>query len=143
MNQSFFSDEFYQIPAALENGAIVRSLVEHFSTKTGLSESQVSNLQLAVCEAFNNAVEHGLDLDDKQTVVLRLRTSHRKLLIEIEDYGKGVDFHGFGFSGCFPQAGERGRGLQIIAALTDGIEFENLFPSGTRIILMKWLNTKA
>ena len=139
MDSSFSLEERHRISANLKNGAVVRSLVGDFSQKVGLSESQGSNLQLAVSEAFNNAVEHGFGLDNKQKVILRLKATSKKFLAEIEDSGRGLDFHGFGFWSCFSLSGERGRGMQIIAALIDGIELENLFPSGTRIVLTKWL----
>lgn len=132
--------ERHEIPAIAENGRIVRDLVEKFCAGLGLSGDLMEGLQLAACEAFNNAAEHGLGFNGAEPVTISLKAENGKLTIEIEDRGAGIDFKRLSYFGSMLNLSERGRGFQIIGALLDGVQVERISPKGTRFILIKWID---
>jgi serine/threonine-protein kinase RsbW len=140
MGERRIINQRFEISAVSSNGKRVRDLIEKFCQEAGLTPSETEGLQLAVSEAFNNAVEHGLEFNETETVVLVLESRPTKVVIQIEDRGKGIDFKKISWQGPKINLGERGRGFQIIHAFIDGIQVERLEPTGTRLTLVHWKN---
>jgi serine/threonine-protein kinase RsbW len=105
------------LPAAPESVARARAIVRQTASALRMDGSTTWELTLATSEAFANAVEHGRPCDPRG-ILLRLERRGRQLFVEVSDGG-----------GCFPARlrpskahGERGRGMRIIAAITDQLE---------------------
>jgi len=105
------------LPAAPEGASLARAIVRDTAAELGLDNPTTWELTLATTEAFANAVQHGKPCDARG-IELRLDLADGGLHVEVVDCG-----------GCFPDAprsakpqGHGGRGLPIMAAITDHFE---------------------
>jgi serine/threonine-protein kinase RsbW len=105
------------LPAAPEAVRRARAIVRELASELPLDELTTWELMLATSEAFANAVEHGRACDPRG-IFLRAEIRDGRMGVEVADCG-----------GCFPdgrdagkRSGEGGRGLRIIAAITDQLE---------------------
>jgi serine/threonine-protein kinase RsbW len=119
--------------SATEARALVRDLVDELA----LDGSTTWELMLATTEAVANAIEHGEPCDPRG-LFLRVETADDAIGVEVCDCG-----------GCFPSnrgsakpAHEGGRGIEIIAAITDSLEIEPS-PDLTRVRFEKRLEAAA
>jgi anti-sigma regulatory factor (Ser/Thr protein kinase) len=103
------------LPAAREGAAQARAIVRDAASELGLDSSTTWELMLATTAAFANAVEHGRPCDPRG-IHLRVDFRHGRVGVEVRDCG------------CFTGArtskrrGEGGRGMPLIAAVTDHLE---------------------
>jgi anti-sigma regulatory factor (Ser/Thr protein kinase) len=104
------------LPALPESASQARALVREAAGEVHLDREATWDLMLATTEAIANAVEHGEACDPRG---IRLR-------LELQDEGIDVEV---GDCGCFSNRrsgrkarGEGGRGMPIIAAITDHFE---------------------
>lgn len=117
-----------EIPARAEYVALARLVVSSMaSTRRDLAEDRLDDLKVAVSEACTNAIEaHGkADTDDR--VVLRCEEQDDRLVVQVEDRGRGFDPQ------SLPQHPpvtdpdrlnfERGLGIPLIRTLVDDVEF--------------------
>ncbi len=79
-----------EFPADLENVAAVSSLLKSFCQRHCLDETLWPQIDLAVCECLNNAIEHGCDEDPSKTIRAAWRWQDEELVVEIEDPGAFV-----------------------------------------------------
>lgn len=88
----------------------VRHQLERWATKAGLRASTVSDLVLASYEALANAAEHAYAARGGLVDLVAARTTDGRVLVIVSDHGRWRP----------PPAdpGFRGRGLQMITALT-------------------------
>ncbi len=104
------------IPADLERLHDVREFVDQATENAGFDEHARYKIKLAVNEAVTNAIRHGSDSVDDH---VRIEISEREdeLVFSVADSGLFV--HRFELPRELP---ERGRGLNFIAELMDGLE---------------------
>jgi serine/threonine-protein kinase RsbW len=105
------------LPATPEGAPLARAMVRDAAAELGLDTATTWELKLATTEAFANAVEHGKPCDPRG-IHLRMEVEEGGLAVEVLDCG-----------GCFPDTprtskpdGGGGRGLPIMAAITDHLE---------------------
>jgi serine/threonine-protein kinase RsbW len=105
------------LPAAPEAVTRARAIVRELASELPLDDATTWELVLATSEAFANAVEHGRACDPRG-IFLRAEIRDGKVGVEVADCG-----------GCGPNGrdsskrpSEGGRGLKIIAAITDQLE---------------------
>jgi serine/threonine-protein kinase RsbW len=105
------------LPAAPESAPTARAIVREVAAELELDGACTWELLLATTEAFANAVEHGEPCDP------------RGILLRVEVNGGAIDVEVVDCGGCFPQSrptskarGEGGRGMPIIAAITDQLD---------------------
>jgi serine/threonine-protein kinase RsbW len=83
-------------------------------------------VELALREALNNAVVHGNQENPEKKVHIRCRCGPgNEVSIVVTDQGRGFDFGkilGEGFTS--DAAAERGRGIQLMKAFMDVVQFE-------------------
>ncbi len=115
-----------------ESVAAVRSSVERVGAAAGLSDEAVFGLKVATTEAVANALRH--PGADGGRVAVTLATRGRALEIEVESHGPFRIDDGF--------EPERGRGLPLMLALADEVEFA-ASDTGTRVRLRKLLEREA
>jgi anti-sigma regulatory factor (Ser/Thr protein kinase) len=92
-------------------------MVRELASELRLDGATTWELMLATTEAFANTVEHGRPCDP-HGIFLRAEVRDGRVGVEVSDCG-----------GCFPHpgssskpSGEGGRGIPIIAAITDELE---------------------
>ena len=86
----------------------------------GVDVNGIDDLMLAVSELCTNAVIHASGAAD--SVALRAWIENDEVVLEVEDDGRGFDLHAGDRTAVLPEIGqEHGRGLFIVAALTDAL----------------------
>jgi serine/threonine-protein kinase RsbW len=139
----------------LRTGEIALSIESHFGNVflIGLAVSQIASLipasnqsafemELAVVEAVNNAVEHAHNFEREKLVTVCLRLDSDRIRFTVIDSGVAFDFKAAMVrSAGTENAGEveRGRGLKIIDALMDEVKYERKGETN-HITLVKYLN---
>ncbi|MDQ3890289.1 MAG: ATP-binding protein [Actinomycetota bacterium] len=108
------------------SAAKLRSAVERLGAEQSLPPAAVFDLKLAATEALANALIHG-----SGPVEVTLGSSDGAVEIEVSDRG--------GFKAAADVEGERGRGIPLMVALVDEVEFTSA-RDGTRIRLRKRTN---
>lgn len=90
-----------------------------------LPPAVLPRLRLALVEAFTNAVQHGLSSGPDHPVVIRISSQPEPdagLRLDITDHGPGFRL---GPAAPPSEHAERGRGLIVLRALADQIEYQN------------------
>jgi anti-sigma regulatory factor (Ser/Thr protein kinase) len=115
------------LTAAPESAGIARAIVREAAVEQGLDRTATWDLMLATSEAVANAVLHGEACSEHGGIRLRVDGADDGLWVEVCDCGF---FRGR--AGPAPENSTGGRGMVIMAAVTDGFE---LVPdrSGTRV----------
>lgn len=104
-----------KVPSSLRVLSLVRSTVKGYLEIERVSEGDISLLLSVVDELATNAVEHGYDYNEKDSLIVRVTKEDGKVVIEVEDFGVG--FQGEGNS-----KKEGGMGLSIVRKIVDGLE---------------------
>ena len=122
-----------KIPCRNEFAAIVRMQAEAIARRAHYNEEEVQDIKVAVGEACDNAIEHGVS---EKGIDIHYHLSLDELLIEVIDYGEGFDPTGKGEEPPDPFA-ERGRGVFLMKYLMDRVEIYSKPGEGTMMILAK------
>ncbi len=104
----------------------VRATLEAVAGASGLGRDETFDLKVAASEALANALTHAAA--DRPGVEVSVASAPDAVEIEIIDRGRFVMSNGFDAS--------RGRGLPLMVALADEVEFASL-PDGTRVRIRK------
>ncbi|MEO6914200.1 MAG: ATP-binding protein, partial [Candidatus Baltobacteraceae bacterium] len=98
-----------------------------------LSDDQHFGLLIATGEAIANAVEHAYRGTDPGLVRIDYTTAPNRLTVTVEDYGRWRPF---------VQRDDRGHGIELMHALTDGVQIKST-KSHTNISLTLHLDQQA
>ena len=116
------------VPVALH---IVRNAME----QVGVEETCIYDVELALSEACTNVLLHSGPGDQ---FVVRLDLEDRRGLIRVIDVGHGFDSSMPPAEAPTPEA-EQGRGLGLMQALVDRVDFTSRREAGTIVTLEKVL----
>jgi serine/threonine-protein kinase RsbW len=120
-----------QLSVPLARGILKRSL-----QTLGIDEETISDIELALTEACTNVLDHASGEDD---YTVSAGINGQTCIIEVVDRGGGgFDGSEQGHLDAEPHA-EDGRGIQLMRALVDRLEFENRPAVGTVVHLEKRL----
>lgn len=133
-----------RLESSLESVDQSEAKVVALAQEAGFPEEDTYRLGYAVREALVNAVVHGNRYSANKTVHFRVAYSERGIEILVQDQGEGF----LADKQADPLAEENlmnqsGRGLALIKAFTDEFIVETVQPSGTRVILRKFLPPKV
>ncbi len=105
------------------NNEFLSFLDQLFVDIDGLAELE-ANIQIAICETFNNAVKHGNRFDPQKKVTCTFDTSESSYIFTIEDEGDGFD-HTTIPDPTLPENIEKieGRGVFLTKILADQVEY--------------------
>ncbi|RPJ42987.1 MAG: ATP-binding protein [Candidatus Latescibacterota bacterium] len=131
-------------PSSLEYLPLVNAVAEEVADRLGVERETRDAIDSSVIEACTNAIEHGNKKDRTKEVRIRFRTNGRTIEIEVSDQGEGFD----------PAAvkdprrpenlmRERGRGIFILRAFMDEVQFRVEPSRGTTVRLVKRLAKAA
>ncbi|MEO6204748.1 MAG: ATP-binding protein [Mycobacteriales bacterium] len=112
---------------------VVRRVLSQSLTTLGLAEDMVSDIELALTEACTNVLDHA-DGGDEYEVSACINQD--ACVIEIIDRGAGFDGS---IAGEPEDLAEGGRGIEIMRALVDRLEFISRPTEGTVVHLEKRL----
>ncbi len=128
------------IPSEIKLIDLVHAASEKMAELAGFDADDALNLGLAVREAVINAMLHGNKRDPGLKVSVTLTTDHKKLRARVTDEGNGFDPR----KARDPTApanllNDSGRGLLLMEAFVDTLEFKSRPRGGTEVTMIKRL----
>jgi serine/threonine-protein kinase RsbW len=127
------------IPISDEAELIAARTAEQIARAADFDQEAINQIKTALIEACINAAEHSDSPDRK--IHQRFAIDEDKLIITVSNKGKTfgrANGQATPALGAQPAKGARGRGLQIIRALMDEVEFERT-DDGARLVMTKYL----
>ncbi|MBL8228936.1 MAG: ATP-binding protein [Bryobacterales bacterium] len=115
------------VPSSTENLALIRDFVANIGKQAGLSESELSMIELAVDEACANVIEHAYAMDQTQEVMVRARLDADQVEITVIDTGKGFDPSGVVQKDLKRLVEERrsgGLGMRMMKLVMDEVQYQ-------------------
>ena len=123
------------LPRDEQTVPVARHIVRNAMEQVGVEETCVYDIELALSEACTNVLVHSGPGDQ---YVVRLDLEDRRSLIRVIDVGHGFDSARLQASDA-PPDDERGRGLGLMQALVDRVDFTSRREAGTIVTLEKVL----
>ena len=121
------------LPRDEQTVPVARHIVRNAMEQVGVEETCVYDIELALSEACTNVLVHSGPGD---RYVVRLDLEDRLGLIRVIDVGRGFDSARLQTGGALPED-ERGRGLGVMQALVDRVDFTSRPEAGTIVTLEK------
>lgn len=127
------------LDSLLESADAAERLVLDVGAAMDFEEEDLHRLGMAVRESVVNAVVHGNRYSARKKVHLTVASNQRGLVITVADEGQGFDWATL----RNPVAEENlleqsGRGLFLVRAFVDQVQFRRLTPQGTEVRLVKY-----
>jgi serine/threonine-protein kinase RsbW len=123
------------LPRDEQTVPVARHIVRNAMEQVGVEEACVYDVELALSEACTNVLLHSGPGDQ---FVVRLDLEDRLGLIRVIDVGRGFDSTKLQSADPALEA-ERGRGLGLMQALVDRVDFTSRAEAGTIVTLEKVL----
>jgi serine/threonine-protein kinase RsbW len=112
---------------------VARHIVRHAMREVGVESECVSDVEVALSEACTNVLVHSGPGDEYD---VRFDLEDDKCVLRVVDVGRGIDARDLATDG--PQLdAERGRGLHLMNALVDRVQFASRPDRGTVVHLEK------
>jgi serine phosphatase RsbU (regulator of sigma subunit)/anti-sigma regulatory factor (Ser/Thr protein kinase) len=121
-----------RFPAEIESIPVMRRLLSRWLDEAGASRADIDDIVLAGAEAAANAIEHAYGLAPGVVELQARATGDGGVKIAIRDFGNWRP----------PRGTHRGRGLQLMEGLTDGVEVVRS-DEGTTIELSRRLGAEV
>ncbi len=121
-----------QLPRDELSIPLARHLCRQALHEVGVEPGCGSDIEVALSEACTNALRHSRPGEEYE---VHLALDERRCLISVEDTGRGFDGHR---RPADPYA-ERGRGVELMQALVDRVDFVSSPRAGTVVQLEKEL----
>ena len=133
----------FVLPSEIRLIDLVHQASESVAELVGLEPDEALNVGLAVREAVINAMLHGNGQDPSLNVDITLSTDAERLTATVTDQGNGFE------RGNAPDPTEEanllrnsGRGLLMMEAFVDSVQFRGLPGGGTEVTMIKRLPVK-
>ncbi len=124
------------LPHEAETVSLIRGVIAGALQKLGITEDCMHDITLALSEACTNVVDHA-DPDDEYEV--RLQVDDDRCEISVANTGAGFD--AASLRGIPAEvSSERGRGVSIMDAVMDRVDFVSEPESGSIVHLVKMLD---
>ena len=123
------------LPGDAQTVAVVRRIAVAALAELGVTEDCLDEIRLAISEACTNVIEHS---DDDDQYEVRLEVQDQVCEIKVIDKGHGFDADSLNRSFPPPDSA-RGRGIALMHALMDHIDFDSRPERGTVVHLIKAL----
>jgi serine/threonine-protein kinase RsbW len=130
------------IPSSDRFVYLVDLVISYVSKEMQFDEETTEQVNLAVIEAGTNAIKHGNKSDPEKMADFRFHMEKDKLTVFIKDYGSGFDPENVGD----PLSPENfmkpsGRGIFLMRAFMDEVEYNVNEGHGTEVRLVKYKNS--
>jgi len=112
---------------------VTRRLIAQALTVVGVEPDTVSDVEIALSEACANVLRHAKVGDAYE---VRAGFDQQRAFLEIIDQGGGFDD---AVAGQTPEDAESGRGVTLMRALMDKVQFESKAGNGSAVLLEKRL----
>jgi serine/threonine-protein kinase RsbW len=124
-----------QLPRDALSVPVVRKVFQSCMRTLGVVDDDLTDIELALTEACTNVLDHATDGDEYEIVA---GVDDGSCVIEVVDAGHGFDADHLGHAEAGPSA-EEGRGIQLIRALVDRVNFDSRPERGMIVHLEKEL----
>jgi serine/threonine-protein kinase RsbW len=124
-----------RLPRDATSVPLTRRVLDGALTSLGVAEDCRDDVQLALSEACTNVIRHAVASQNYQ---VRVGFDERRCVIEVIDDGPGLELTPTATEMASP-FDEYGRGLHIIALVTDEVEVRRRRPHGTLLRFVKRL----
>lgn len=115
--------------------ALVRAVAMDALTRFGVTHECIDDVGLALSEACANVIRHADESDEYEVT---LEVDNVRCAITVIDTGRGLDIGNL--PGTMPEPSSLGgRGMALMRALTDEVDFVSEPASGTIVHLIKML----
>jgi len=122
------------IPAVVQALHQTRLFIDAITREAGLDEAERAAFELAITEVVSNAIRHGSPRGAEDRVTLTVVEEETRIVVTVHDQGVGFvperitlpDPHSYA---------DHGRGLYLIHALADEVEYSR--SDGTTVRLVK------
>lgn len=118
---------------------ITRHMAAHALAELGVEADCASDIQVALSEACTNVLDH---VGEAAEYEVRLHLTQHLCVIQVIDTGDGFDAEALGHRDAADNA-EAGRGIQLMRALVDRVDFTRRERQGTVVHLEKDLVLRA
>lgn len=109
----------------------------------GFEDEEIEDIAIVCTEAVNNSFEHASERDWHE-IEIEMEINPSKWIFRIRDEGHGrLKQSDFEFSGAPEGYGDRGRGLFLIAKLSDRVTVRPMETGGTELEIVKCRRGKA
>ena len=131
------------IPSADRYVYLLDLVVSYVAREMEFDEETLEQVNLAIVEAGTNAIRHGNGNNPEKTTEFRFRIEEDKLVVFVKDCGTGFDPEDV----ADPLSPENfmkpcGRGIFLMHALMDEVEYIMDEDSGTEVRLVKYRNSQ-
>lgn len=124
------------LPQDGESVSLIRTVVRDALVKLGVTPECVEDIRLALSEACTNVLDHA-GADDEYEV--HLRVDDDRCHLSVKNSGHGLDASAL--QGVMPDpSSRRGRGVAIMRAVMDNVDFTSEPEAGTIVHLVKTLS---
>ena len=116
-----------RVQSSTENLSLIREFVAKVGLQAGMSELDISKIELAVDEACANVIEHAYGNDKSQEVLVRANVDEEKITFHIIDTGIGFDptqVKQEELEKLLEKRRSGGLGMRLIKTLMDEIHYE-------------------
>jgi serine/threonine-protein kinase RsbW len=126
------------IPSDFRYLGAVDAAVQDLARELSCAQRWINDFSAALIEACSNAIEHGNKLAKNKTVRVVVNLNGQQMVARVHDEGAGFDYDSYLSKTTPPDPlSERGRGILIMRAFTDGIKYSASPHGGTCLELIK------
>lgn len=114
------------VQASTENLAEVRNFVAKHASTFGFKKEEISDMRLAVDEAFTNIIKHAYGNDENQSVKIALSENDNTFAISLFDTGKSFSMDNYqepDLEEKIRQKKRGGVGVYLIRQLMDEVNY--------------------
>lgn len=114
------------VPASTKNLSEVRNFVAQHAASHGFDRQQISDIRLAVDEAFTNIIKHAYNGEENHTIDIELSFKNNRVCIELFDTGKTFNLKTFpqpNIKEKIKQKKRGGMGVYLIHSLMDDVSY--------------------
>lgn len=121
------------LPQEAETVGLIRRVVRNALGAFGVTKDCIEDICLALSEACTNVIDHATEDDEYE---VRLQVDGERCVISVKDTGNGLG--AAEVASAMPDGSSpRGRGVAIMRALMDQVDFRSGPESGTIVSLVK------
>ncbi len=131
------------IPSADRYIYLLDLVVSYIAKEMEFDEETMEQVNLAIVEAGTNAIRHGNGNNPKKTTLFRFCIEEDRLIVFVKDSGTGFDPEDVG-DPLIPENFMKpcGRGIFLMRALMDEVEYSIDENNGTEVRLVKYRNSR-
>ena len=128
----------FVIPSDFKYLGAVDAAVQDLAREMSCAQRWINDFSTALIEACTNAIEHGNKYSKEKRVRVEVNLDGKQIVARVSDEGKGFDFAPY-LSEDEPldAMSERGRGIKIMKAFTDSLDYTLDTNGGLCLELMK------